>query len=431
MLDLTLIREQPEVVREALRKRHEDVEIVDRVLSLDRRRRELIAQVERLRAERNRVSKEISRLKDPAERQERISAMRELKSRLESLESQLREVEETLQEVLLRIPNIPRPEVPEGVDERDNVIVKTWGEPRSFDFEPLPHWELGPMLDIIDFERAAKISGSRFYILKGEGARLQRALITWMLDVHTREHGYTEVYPPALVRSHALIGTGNLPKFADTLYKDREEDLWLIPTAEVPVTNLYREEILPPGSLPIYHTAYTPCFRREKVAAGRDVRGIKRVHQFDKVELVKFVEPERGEEELQTLLGHAETIVQRLGLPYRVVLLSTGDLGFSAAITYDIEVWAPGSGEWLEVSSCSWFTDFQARRANIRYRPERGAKPRFVHTLNGSGLALPRTMIALLETYQQPDGSVIIPEVLRPYMGGLERIEPPRPRGNA
>ncbi len=426
MLDITLFREQPDVVRDALRKRHEDVGLVDQVIALDRRRRDLLAEVESLRAERNRVSKEIARTKDPAEREAKIAAMRDLKARLEHLEERLRAVEQELQDVMLRIPNIPHASVPEGVDERDNVVVKTWGEPREFDFEPLPHWELGPMLDIIDVERAAKISGSRFYILKKAGALLQRALITWMLDVHIREHGYTEVYPPALVRSEALYGTGNLPKFADVLYKDHEEDLWLIPTAEVPVTNLYRDEILPPGSLPIYHTAYTPCFRREKVAAGREVRGIKRVHQFDKVELVKFVEPERGWEELQSLLQDAETIVQRLGLPYRVVLLSTGDLGFSAAITYDIEVWAPGSREWLEVSSCSWFTDFQARRANIRYRPERGARPRFVHTLNGSGLALPRTMIALLETYQQPDGSVVIPEVLRPYMGGLEKIEPPR-----
>ncbi len=426
MLDLNLIREQPDLVRAALRKRHDDESLLDQVLALDRRRRQVLQQVESLRAERNRVSKEIARTKDPQEREAKISAMRDLKARLESLENDLRAVEAELREVLARIPNIPHESVPEGVDERDNVIVKTWGEPRSFDFEPLPHWDLGPVLDIIDFERAAKISGSRFYILKNDGARLQRALITWMLDVHTREHGYKEVYPPALVRSAALFGTGNLPKFADVLYKDHEEDLWLIPTAEVPVTNLYANEILPPGSLPIYHTAYTPCFRREKVAAGRDVRGIKRVHQFDKVELVKFVEPERGWDELQTLLANAETIVQRLGLPYRVVLLSTGDLGFSAAITYDIEVWAPGSQEWLEVSSCSWFTDFQARRANIRYRPEKGAKPRFVHTLNGSGLALPRTMIAILETYQQPDGSVIIPEVLRPYMGGQERIVPPK-----
>ncbi len=426
MLDIALFRDQPELVREALRKRHDDTTLVDRVIALDRERREVLAEVEALRAERNRVSREIGRTRDPEERQARIEAMRTLKSRLDALEEKLRSVEQALREVMLRIPNIPHEVVPEGVDERDNVVVRTWGEPHSFDFEPLPHWELGPMLDIIDFERAAKIAGSRFYILKKAGARLQRALITWMLDVHTREHGYSEVYPPALVRSSALYGTGNLPKFADTLYRDHEEDLWLIPTAEVPVTNLYRDEILPPGSLPIYHTAYTPCFRREKVAAGREVRGIKRVHQFDKVELVKFVAPERGWDELQSLLQHAETIVQRLGLPYRVVLLSTGDLGFSAAITYDIEVWAPGSQEWLEVSSCSWFTDFQARRANIRYRPEKGAKPRFVHTLNGSGLALPRTMIALLETYQQPDGSVIIPEVLRPYMGGMEKIEPPR-----
>ncbi len=425
MLDMNLIREHPDLVRDALRKRHDDESLLDRALELDRQRRELLQQVESLRAERNRVSKEISRLKDAAEREARIAEMRDLKARLEGLENDLRAVESDLHEVLIRIPNIPHESVPEGVDERDNVIVRTWGEPRTFDFDPLPHWDLGPMLDIIDFERAAKISGSRFYILKNDGARLQRALISWMLDVHTREHGYTEVYPPALVRSSALFGTGNLPKFADVLYKDHEEDLWLIPTAEVPVTNLYANEILPPGSLPIYHTAYTPCFRREKVAAGKDVRGIKRVHQFDKVELVKFVEPERGWEELQSLLANAETIVQRLGLPYRVVLLSTGDLGFSSAITYDIEVWAPGCGEWLEVSSCSWFTDFQARRANIRYRPEKGAKPRFVHTLNGSGLALPRTMIAILENYQQHDGSVIIPEVLRPYMGGQERIVPP------
>ncbi len=426
MLDLNLIREHPDVVRAALRKRHDDESLLDRVLELDKKRRQVLQQVESLRAERNRVSKEIGRTKDAAEREAKIAAMRELKAQLDTLEQELRAVEGQLHDVLARIPNIPHESVPEGVDERDNVIVKTWGEPKTFDFDPMPHWDLGPMLDIIDFERAAKISGSRFYILKNDGARLQRALITWMLDVHTREHGYTEVYPPALVRSRALFGTGNLPKFADVLYKDHEEDLWLIPTAEVPVTNLYADEILPPGRLPIYHTAYTPCFRREKVAAGRDVRGIKRVHQFDKVELVKFVEPERGWDELQSLLANAETIVQRLGLPYRVVLLSTGDLGFSAAITYDIEVWAPGSQEWLEVSSCSWFTDFQARRANIRYRPEKGAKPRFVHTLNGSGLALPRTMIAILETYQQSDGSVIIPEVLRPYMGGQERILPPK-----
>ena len=424
MLDISLIREQPDVVREALRKRHEDTSILDKVLELDRLRRSLLQQVEQLRAQRNRVSKEIARTKDSAERESKIAAMRDLKSRLDALEKELRRVDADLQDALSRIPNIPHESVPEGVDERDNVVVKTWGEPRTFDFTPLPHWDLGPMLDIIDFERAAKISGSRFYILKGLGARLQRALITWMLDVHTQEHGYTEVYPPALVRSRALYGTGNLPKFADVLYKDHEEDLWLIPTAEVPVTNLYADEILPPGSLPIYHTAYTPCFRREKVAAGRDVRGIKRVHQFDKVELVKFVEPERGWDELQSLLNNAETLLQRLGLPYRVVLLSTGDLGFSASITYDLEVWAPGSGEWLEVSSCSWFTDFQARRANIRYRPEARAKPRFVHTLNGSGLALPRTMIAILENYQQPDGSVVIPEVLRPYMG-VEVIENP------
>jgi seryl-tRNA synthetase len=310
-----------------------------------------------------------------------------------------------------------------GKDETENVVVRTWGEPREFDFEPLPHWELGERLGIIDFERGVKISGSRFYVLKGLGAKLQRALINWMLDVHINEHGYTEVYPPYLVRRECLIGTAQLPKFADNLYYDAEDDLWLIPTAEVPVTNLYRDEILPPGSLPIYHVAYSACFRRERAAAGKDTRGIKRVHQFDKVELVKFVEPHTSDEELEKLIADVEDICRRLNIPYRVVQMCTGDLSFSAAIKYDIELWAPGCKEWLEVSSCSNFLDFQARRANIRYRPAPDAKPRYVHTLNGSGLALPRTMIAILENYQQKDGSIVIPEVLRPYMGGIEVIK--------
>jgi seryl-tRNA synthetase len=323
---------------------------------------------------------------------------------------------------MARIPNLPLPTVPVGKDDSENIVVHTVGSPRQFGFQPLPHWDIGETLGIIDFERGVKISGSRFYVLKGLGARLQRALIAWMLDVHIYEHGYTEVYPPYLVRADTLFGTGNLPKFGDLLYRDIEDDLWLIPTAEVPVTNLYRDEILPPGSLPIYHVAYTPCFRREKMSAGKDVRGIKRGHQFDKVEMVKFVEPEHGEVELAKLIDDAEDIARRLEIPYRLIQMCTGDLAFSAAAKYDVELWAPGCGEWLEVSSCSLFTDFQARRANIRYRPEEGAKPRFVATLNGSGLALPRLMIAVIENYQQADGTVRVPEALRPYMGGAEAI---------
>jgi seryl-tRNA synthetase len=326
-------------------------------------------------------------------------------------------IDQELLDAMSRIPNLPLPDVPVGKDESENRVVRTVGQPRPFDFEPLPHWDLGEALDIIDFERGVKLSGTRFYVLKGLGARLQRALISWMLDVHIYDQGYLEVYPPFVVRGHCLYGTGNLPKFADTLYRDVEDDLWLIPTAEVPVTNLYRDEILPPGSLPINHVAYTPCFRREQMSAGRDVRGIKRGHQFDKVEMVKFVEPEQGEAALARLIDDAEEICRRLEIPYRVVQMCTGDLSFSAAAKVDLELWAPGVQEWLEVSSCSLFTDFQARRANIRYRPEEGARPRYVYTLNGSGLALPRTVIAVLENYQQRDGSVVVPEVLRSYMG--------------
>jgi seryl-tRNA synthetase len=312
-----------------------------------------------------------------------------------------------------------------GADESANVVVRAVGEPAKFPFEPRPHWEIGPDLGVIDFERGVKISGTRFYVLLGLGARLQRALINFMLDVHVREHGYVEVYPPAMVRTDCLVGTGNLPKFADTLYRDSEEELWWVPTAEVTVTNLYREEILERDALPIRHVAYSPCFRREKMSAGRDVRGIKRGHQFDKVELVKFVEPGTADAELAGLLGDAEDICRRLGLAYRVVQMCTGDLSFVAAIKYDIEVWAPGCGEWLEVSSCSSFHDFQARRAQIRYRPGAGARPELVHTINGSGLALPRVLIALLETYQQEDGSVRIPDRLQPFMG-TDRLRRPQ-----
>jgi seryl-tRNA synthetase len=323
---------------------------------------------------------------------------------------------------MLEIPNLPHPRVPLGQDERENVTIRTVGEPAPLSFTPKPHWELGERLGIIDFERGVKISGSRFYVLKGLGARLQRALISWMLDLHVQEHGYTEVYPPAMVKGECLVGTGNLPKFGENLYRDYEEDFWFVPTAEVPVTNLYRDEIIEPGRLPIYHVAYTPCFRREKMSAGRDVRGIKRGHQFDKVEMVKFVDPATSDAELDSLVDNAEDVCRRLGIPHRVVQMCTGDLSFVAAIKYDVELWAPGCQEWLEVSSCSNFRDFQARRARIRYRPAPGAKPEFVHTLNGSGLALPRVVIAVLENYQQEDGSVVIPPVLRPYLGGVEKI---------
>ncbi|OQA13531.1 MAG: Serine--tRNA ligase [bacterium ADurb.Bin363] len=310
-----------------------------------------------------------------------------------------------------------------GKGEEENVVVKTVGEKRIFDFTPLPHWELGEKLDIIDFERGVKLSGTRFYVLKKAGSKLQRALINWMLDLHIDHHGYTEIYPPYMVKGECLTGTGNLPKFGENLYRDAEEDLWFIPTAEVPVTNLHREEILEPGTLPLNYVAYTACFRREKMSAGKDTRGIKRGHQFDKVELVKVVEREKSMEELEKLISHAEDILKRLNLPYRLIKMCTGDLSFTAMIKYDLEVWSPGCDEWLEVSSCSNFGDFQARRANIRYRPEAKGKPLFAHTLNGSALALPRTVIAIMENYQQPDGSILIPEVLRSYMGGMETIK--------
>ena len=307
--------------------------------------------------------------------------------------------------------------VPVGRDESDNVVVRSWGEIKKFDFEPLPHWDLGTRLGIIDFERGVKISGSRFYVLRGWGAKLQRALIAFMLDLHITEHGYTEVYPPFMVKRECMLGSGNLPKFADNLYHDTEDDLWFVPTAEVPVTNFHRDEIIEPGALPYYYVAYTACFRREAMSAGKDTRGIKRGHQFDKVELYKFVEPENSDEELEKMVSDAEKVCQRLELPYRVLQLCSGDLGFASTKSYDIEMWAPGCGEWLGVSSCSNCSDFQARRANVRYRPQAGEKPRFVHTLNGSGLALPRVLISVLENCQQPDGSVAVPEALRPYMG--------------
>jgi seryl-tRNA synthetase len=425
MLDLDLIREQPERVREALRKRNDDPAIVDEVYELDIQRREILTEVESLRAERNRVSKAIGRMKDPAERQASIEAMREVGERIAALEEDLRKVEAVFYDKLLWLPNIPHESAPIGPDDSANPVVRTWGERRDFEtegFEPIPHWDLGPELDILDFDRGVKLAGSRFYVLKGAGARLQRALIAWMLDAHTRQNGYTEYYLPFVVREKTLLGAGQLPKFEDNLYHDVEDDLWLIPTAEVALTNLHRDEILDADQLPLYYVAYTACFRREKMSAGRDVRGIKRGHQFDKVEMYKFVHPETSYDELERMLADGAGILEALNLPYRVLELCTGDLSFGAAKAYDLEVWAPGQQEWLEVSSCSNVTDFQARRANVRYRPEPGAKPAYPHTLNGSGLALPRVMIAIMETYQQPDGSITVPEVLHPWMGGTTVI---------
>jgi seryl-tRNA synthetase len=417
MLDIRLIRTDPERVKAELAKVGFPAAEVDALLEADRRRREAIRDVEQLRAERTTASKAIRDVGDAAERERLIAAQRTLGERIAAAEAAAAAAEEEFTRRMLEVPNLPHPDVPVGPDESANVVVRTEGSPPSFGFKPLPHWDLGPALGIIDFERGVKVSGSRFYVLRGMGARLQRGLITWMLDLHTCEHGYVEVYPPAMVKGECLVGTGSLPKFADTVYRDIEGDFWFVPTAEVPVTNLYRDEVLDGAALPIRHVAYTPCFRREKMSAGRDVRGIKRGHQFDKVELVKFVRPETSDDELRGLLADAEDVCRRLGLAYRVVEMCTGDLSFTAAMKFDLEVWAPGCGEWLEVSSCSNFRDFQARRANIRYRPAPGARPELVHTLNGSGLALPRVMIAVLETYQRPDGSVVVPEVVRPYVG--------------
>ena len=424
MLDINLIREKPEYVKAEIAKLHIEAPI-DEILALDAKRRRLVAEADELRSRRNALSREVGRSGGGEAAQGLIEQVRAINARLEVLEAELQATESALQDLLLQVPNLPDESVPIGRDESENIVVRTWGVPREFDFEPLPHWDLGPSLGIIDFERGVKISGTRFYILRGAGARLQRALITWMLDLHTQKHGYLEVYTPFLVKQECLIGTGQLPKFADNLYRDIEDDLWLIPTAEVPVTNLYRNEILDADQLPIYHVAYSACFRRERMSAGRDTRGLKRGHQFDKVELVKFCTPETSAEELEKLVHDAEEVAQLLEIPYRVVQMCTGDLSFTAAIKFDIEMWAPGCREWLEVSSCSNFKDFQARRANIRYRPRPGARPRYVHTLNGSGLALPRVMIAVMENYQQKDGTIRVPEVLVPYMGGQRVISGP------
>ncbi len=423
MLDINLIREKPDVVRKALADRQMDASPVDAILQLDEKRRALLGQVEALKAERNVVSKEIGKMKDAAERGAKIEAMRVVGDQITALDKEVEQVESELNGLTSILPNIPDERTPYGKDDSENVVIKTVGEPRKFDFQPLPHWDLGPALGIIDFERGTKLTGSRFYVLQGAGARLQRALIAWMLDLHIRQ-GYQEEYLPFMVKTATVYGAGQLPKFADNLYKDHEEDLYFVPTAEIPLTGLHMDEILDEASLPRLYTAYTPCFRREKMSAGRDVRGIKRGHQFDKVEMYTYCKPEDSEALHQKMLKDAEETCELLGIPYRVKQLCTGDIGFGATLTYDLELWAPGCDEWLEVSSVSNVTDFQARRANIKYRPADGGRTRLLHTLNGSGLGLPRTMIAVMENYQQADGSILVPEILRPWMGGIEVITP-------
>ncbi|HEX5581251.1 MAG TPA: serine--tRNA ligase [Gemmatimonadaceae bacterium] len=419
MHDLKLVREQPELLREALRRRGALdglAPALDRLAALEGERRRVIQQVEELKAQRNATSQEVARRKRAGEdAEELIVSGRRLGEEIGRLEGELAATERELSSILLELPNATLPEVPEGGEEA-NVVVRSWGEPRSAEGVE-PHWDVGARLGLIDLERAAKVSGSGFVVYRGQGARLVRGLVNFFLDLQTGEHGYQENWVPALVNRGSMTGTGQLPKFEDDAYGVRGDDLFLIPTAEVPLTNLHRDEILDGDELPMAFTAYTPCFRREAGSAGKDTRGVLRTHQFDKVELVRYTTPEQSRDELERLTGHAEEALRRLGLPYRVKLLAAGDTGFASAMTYDLECWAPGVGSWLEVSSCSNFTDFQARRANIRYRPAKGEKPRFVHTLNGSGLAVPRVLACLLEHYQTGDGTVVLPDVLRPYLG--------------
>ena len=417
MLDARFVRENPDKVMKALEQRGYDPSVINDFLKIEEDRRSLLLEVERYRQERNELSEKISRLKKECsdvtlETQEAKNVSEAIKTK----EEKLRELDEKTKDFLLNIPNIPHESVPIGKDETDNVEIRRWGEPRQFDFEPMNHWDIGEMLEIIDFERASKIAGARFALMKGNGARLERALMNFMLDLNTSK-GYKEVFPPIIVNRESMIGTGQLPKFAQELFIIADPEFYLVPTAEVPVTNIHRNEILREEDLPIYYTAYTPCFRREAGSYGKDVRGLIRQHQFNKVELVKFVKPEESYDELESLTRDAEDILQRLGLPYRVIALCTGDLGFAASKTYDIEVWLPAQQRYREISSCSNFIDYQARRASIRFRREGKKGTEFVHTLNGSGLAIGRTLIAILENYQQKDGSVVVPEVLRPYMG--------------
>ncbi len=421
MLNPDLLRRDPEKTRAALGRRDDEaVRAFDAAVAIDTRWRELTGQVEALRAERNARSGQIRGKPSP----EQLGEMRQLRDRLADLEGQLQAVEAERDQALKAVPNVPDPSVPVGQDDSENVVVRTWGQPRTFDFQPLPHWELGKRLGILDLEAGARLAGARFYVLRGAGALLERALIAFMLDLHVRQQGYTEVEVPFLVREEIMYGSGQLPKFRDNLYHDAEEDLWLIPTSEVPLVNYYYGEIIP-VPLPIKLTAHSACFRREKVAAGKDIRGIKRLKQFNKVEMVRVVAPEDSMRHLDEIVSDAEQVFQLLELPYQVMLLCTGDLGFAMAKTFDLNVWAAGSQEWLECSSCSNANDYQARRAGIRFRREPGGKPEFPHTLNGSGVGLPRTLIAVLENYQQADGSVVVPDVLRRYMDGMERIAAP------
>ena len=417
MLDLKFVRSNPEKVEESLKKRGGKVSL-DSFLKVEAERRRLLAQVETMKAERNAVSQEIGKMKKAGEDAEaKVLEMRELGEQIKAIDSNVKDLESTLEKELLSIPNIPNESVPVGVTDEDNVEVRRWGEPPKFDFEPKPHWETGEKLGILDFERGSKVTGARFTFYKGLGARLERALVNFFLDLHTGEHGYTEFFPPFMVHRNSMVGTGQLPKFEEEAFKVETTDYFLIPTAEVPITNLYREEILDAGEMPLYHCAYSACFRAEAGAAGRDTRGLIRQHQFNKVELVKFTTPESSYDELEKLTNDAEDVLKKLGLAYRVVTLSTGDLGFSSAKTYDLEVWLPSFNTYREISSCSNFEDYQARRANIRFRRGPKGKPEFVHTLNGSGVAVGRTVAAILENYQQPDGSVIVPKVLQKYMG--------------
>ena len=425
MYDLKQLRENLDHIRISLGRRGNDVPWAD-IQKLSEERRAVTTQVEQFRYELNKGSEEVARLrraKEPAE--EAMAAMKQLGNRIKDAEGTLRTIEETLTDVALRIPNLPHASVPVGADASDNIEVRRWGSLPSFSSPPKPHWEIGENLGILDFDRAAKIAGARFSVMTGAGAKLERALINYMLDLHTTQHGYREVIPPLMVNRPTMTGTGQLPKFEEDLFRLRDEEYFLIPTAEVPVTNLHREEILSGDRLPLRYTAYTPCFRREAGSYGKDTRGLIRLHQFNKVELVAFTTPDRSYEELERLTSHAESILQGVNLPYRVITLCTGDMGFSAAKTYDIEVWLPSQQQYREISSCSNFESFQARRASIKYRPTGGkkeAKTDFVHTLNGSGLAVGRTVVAILENFQQPDGSVEVPTVLRPYMAGMERI---------
>ncbi len=423
MLDIRRLRENEAEVREGLRRKNSSVDL-DAILALDRERRRLLTEVEALKSQRNTVSKEIGIRKKKGEDVESVMAeMRALGDRVAELDRRVRETEEQLNTLWLTVPNLPHASVQEGREAADNKVVRVVGEPRTFDFKPRPHFELGDLLGLFDFERATRMTGAGFPLYLGAGARLERALVQFMLDTHISEHDYIEMSPPFVVNSASMTGTGQLPKLKDDMYHMPVDDLWLIPTAEVPVTNYFRDEIID-RPLPVAFAAYTPCFRREAGAAGRETRGLIRVHQFDKVEMVRFVDPATSYDELEKLVGHAEAILKKLGLHYRVLQLCSGDMSFAAAKCYDIELWAPGHNGWLEVSSCSNFEDFQARRAGIRYRNAEG-KTSFVHTLNGSGVALARLVVAILENGQQADGSVILPEAIRPYMGGLERIAPP------